>query len=148
MSTAPYLLSGAAGVRCSGALPPDEARWAAGLRSRHEAEGAFIDASRDFPDDLWRCAPTGSGCTNMAQNKARVMVPLPREAFAPVEVARCRKPPVAEPSDTAPAKPSSGIEVGGSQRGSGAIDLRPPAPSPRLHFRAAAAAFHLWEGLP
>ena len=58
-------LACAAGVHCSGALPPDEVRVVLGFDSQHEAERAFIDASRDFPDDLWRCAATGSGCTNM-----------------------------------------------------------------------------------
>ena len=86
-------LACAAGVHCSGALPPDEVRVVLGFDSQHEAERAFIDASRDFPDDLWRCAATGSGCTNMTQNEARVMIPLPEEAFAPAEVVRGRQPP-------------------------------------------------------
>ena len=111
MKAAPYLLAGmaalcasasaqsldqlacAAGVHCSGALPPDELRVVLGFDSQHEAERAFIDASRDVPDDLWRCAATGSGCTNMTQNEARVMIPLPEEAFAPAEVVRGRQPP-------------------------------------------------------
>ena len=138
MKAAPYLLAGmaalcasasaqsldqlacAAGVHCSGAVPPEDARLVLGIDSQHEAERAFIDASRDFPDDLWRCAATGSGCTNMTQNEARVMIPLPEEAFAPAEVVRGRQQPAppamaqapgAKPAATPPAKPRGGIEV-------------------------------------
>ena len=111
-------LACAAGVHCSGAVPPEDARVVLGIDSQHEAERAFIDASRDFPDDLWRCAATGSGCTNMTQNEARVMIPLPEEAFAPAEVVRGRQPPappamaqapVAKPAATPLAKPRGGI---------------------------------------
>ena len=157
MKAAPYLLAGmaalcasasaqsldqlacAAGVHCSGALPPDEVRVVLGFDSQHEAERAFIDASRDFPDDLWRCAATGSGCTNMTQNEARVMIPLPEEAFAPAEVVRGRQPPaapamaqapVAKPAATPPAKSRGGIEVEVSKPGPTEIDLRPPVPAP------------------
>ena len=157
MKAAPYLLAGmaalcasasaqsldqlacAAGVHCSGAVPPEDARLVLGIDSQHEAERAFIDASRDFPDDLWRCAATGSGCTNMTQNEARVMIPLPEEAFAPAEVVRGRQPPAppamaqapgAKPAATPPAKPRGGIEVEVNQPGSKEIDLQPPAPAP------------------
>ena len=157
MKAAPYLLAGmaalcasasaqsldqlacAAGVHCSGALPPDEVRVVLGFDSQHEAERAFIDASRDFPDDLWRCAATGSGCTSMTQNEARVMIPLPEEAFAPAEVVRGRQPPaapamaqapVAKPAATPPAKSRGGIEVEVSKPGPTEIDLRPPVPAP------------------
>ena len=132
-------LACAAGVHCSGALPPDEVRVVLGFDSQHEAERAFIDASRDFPDDLWRCAATGSGCTNMTQNEARVMIPLPEEAFAPAEVVRGRQPPappamaqapVAKPAATPPAKSRGGIEVEVSKPGPTEIDLRPPLPAP------------------
>ena len=132
-------LACAAGVHCSGALPPDEVRVVLGFDSQHEAERAFIDASRDFPDDLWRCAATGSGCTNMTQNEARVMIPLPEEAFAPAEVVRGRQPPaapamaqapVAKPAATPPAKSRGGIEVEVSKPGPTEIDLRPPVPAP------------------
>ena len=132
-------LACAAGVHCSGALPPDEVRVELGFDSQHEAERAFIDASRDFPDDLWRCAATGSGCTNMTQNEARVMIPLPEEAFAPAEVVRGRQPPaapamaqapVAKPAATPPAKSRGGIEVEVSKPGPTEIDLRPPVPAP------------------
>lgn len=130
-------LACAAGVHCSDALQPDEARVVLGFDSQHEAERAFIDASRDFPDDLWRCAATGSGCTNMTQNEARVLIPLPDAAFAPAEVVRGRQPlaapvaaqaPVAKPASTPPAKPRSGIDVEVNQPGPTEIDLRPPAP--------------------
>ena len=126
MKAAPYLLAGmaalcasasaqsldqlacAAGVHCSGAVPPEDARLVLGIDSQHEAERAFIDASRDFPDDLWRCAATGSGCTNMTQNEARVMIPLPEEAFAPAEVVRGRQPPAPPAMAQAPgAKPAA-----------------------------------------
>ena len=119
-------LACAAGVHCSGALPPEDARVVLGFDSQHEAERAFIDASRDFPDDLWRCAATGSGCTSMTQNEARVMIPLPEEAFAPAEVVRGRQPPAppamaqapgAKPAATPPAKPRGGIEVEVNQPG-------------------------------
>ena len=157
MKAAPYLLAGmaalcasasaqsldqlacAAGVHCSGAVPPEDARVVLGIDSQHEAERAFIDASRDFPDDLWRCAATGSGCTNMTQNEARVMIPLPEEAFAPAEVVRGRQPPaapamaqapVAKPAATPPAKSRGGIEVEVSKPGPTEIDLRPPVPAP------------------
>ena len=157
MKAAPYLLAGmaalcasasaqsldqlacAAGVHCSGAVPPEDARVVLGFDSQHEAERAFIDASRDFPDDLWRCAATGSGCTNMTQNEARVMIPLPEEAFAPAEVVRGRQPPAppamaqapgAKPAATPPAKPRGGIEVEVNKPGPTEIDLRPPAPAP------------------
>ena len=157
MKAAPYLLAGmaalcasasaqsldqlacAAGVHCSGAVPPEDARLVLGIDSQHEAERAFIDASRDFPDDLWRCAATGSGCTNMTQNEARVMIPLPEEAFAPAEVVRGRQPPaapamaqapVAKPAATPPAKSRGGIEVEVSKPGPTEIDLRPPVPAP------------------
>ena len=132
-------LACAAGVHCSGALPPDEVRVVLGFDSQHEAERAFIDASRDFPDDLWRCAATGSGCTNMTQNEARVMIPLPEEAFAPAEVVRGRQPPAppamaqapgAKPAATPPAKSRGGIEVEVSKPGPTEIDLRPPVPAP------------------
>ena len=132
-------LACAAGVHCSGALPPDEVRVVLGFDSQHEAERAFIDASRDFPDDLWRCAATGSGCTSMTQNEARVMIPLPEEAFAPAEVVRGRQPPaapamaqapVAKPAATPPAKSRGGIEVEVSKPGPTEIDLRPPVPAP------------------
>ena len=132
-------LACAAGVHCSGALPPDEVRVVLGFDSQHEAERAFIDASRDFPDDLWRCAAIGSGCTNMTQNEARVMIPLPEEAFAPAEVVRGRQPPaapamaqapVAKPAATPPAKSRGGIEVEVSKPGPTEIDLRPPVPAP------------------
>ena len=132
-------LACAAGVHCSGALPPDEVRVELGFDSQHEAERAFIDASRDFPDDLWRCAATGSGCTSMTQNEARVMIPLPEEAFAPAEVVRGRQPPappamaqapVAKPAATPPAKSRGGIEVEVSKPGPTEIDLRPPVPAP------------------
>ncbi|OJX31418.1 MAG: hypothetical protein BGO74_05585 [Burkholderiales bacterium 68-12] len=132
-------LACAAGVHCSGALPPDEVRVVLGFDSQYEAERAFIDASRDFPDDLWRCAATGSGCTNMTQNEARVMIPLPEEAFAPAEVVRGRQPPaapamaqapVAKPAATPPAKSRGGIEVEVSKPGPTEIDLRPPVPAP------------------
>ena len=157
MKAAPYLLAGmaalcasasaqsldqlacAAGVHCSGAVPPEDARLVLGIDSQHEAERAFIDASRDFPDDLWRCAATGSGCTNMTQNEARVMIPLPEEAFAPAEVVRGRQPPaapamaqapVAKPAATPPTKSRGGIEVEVSKPGPTEIDLRPPVPAP------------------
>ena len=157
MKAAPYLLAGmaalcasasaqpldqlacAAGVHCSGAVPPEDARLVLGIDSQHEAERAFIDASRDFPDDLWRCAATGSGCTNMTQNEARVIIPLPEEAFAPAEVVRGRQPPaapamaqapVAKPAATPPAKSRGGIEVEVSKPGPTEIDLRPPVPAP------------------
>ena len=157
MKAAPYLLAGmaalcasasaqsldqlacAAGVHCSGAVPPEDARLVLGIDSQHEAERAFIDASRDFPDDLWRCAATGSGCTNMTQNEARVMIPLPEEAFAPAEVVRGRQPPAppamaqapgAKPAATPPAKPRGGIEVEVNKPGPTEIDLRPPVPAP------------------
>ena len=157
MKAAPYLLAGmaalcasasaqsldqlacAAGVHCSGAVPPEDARLVLGIDSQHEAERAFIDASRDFPDDLWRCAATGSGCTNMTQNEARVMIPLPEEAFAPAEVVRGRQPPAppamaqapgAKPAATPPAKSRGGIEVEVSKPGPTEIDLRPPVPAP------------------
>ena len=132
-------LACAAGVHCSGALPPDEVRVVLGFDSQHEAKRAFIDASRDFPDDLWRCAATGSGCTSMTQNEARVMIPLPEEAFAPAEVVRGRQPPaapamaqapVAKPAATPPAKSRGGIEVEVSKPGPTEIDLRPPVPAP------------------
>jgi len=132
-------LACAAGVHCSGALPPDEARVVLGFDSQHEAERAFIDASRDFPDDLWRCAATGSGCTNTTQNEARVMIPLPAEAFAPAEAVRGRQPPAASATaqapaaksvGTPPAKSRGGIEVEVNQPGPAEIDLRPPAPAP------------------
>ena len=132
-------LACAAGVHCSGALPPDEVRVVLGIDSQYQAERAFIDASRDFPDDLWRCAATGSGCTNMTQNEARVMIPLPEEAFAPAEVVRGRQPPaapamaqapVAKPAATPPAKSRGGIEVEVSKPGPTEIDLRPPVPAP------------------
>ena len=157
MKEAPYLLAGmaalcasasaqsldqlacAAGVHCSGAVPPEDARLVLGIDSQHEAERAFIDASRDFPDDLWRCAATGSGCTSMTQNEARVMIPLPEEAFAPAEVVRGRQPPaapamaqapVAKPAATPPTKSRGGIEVEVSKPGPTEIDLRPPVPAP------------------
>ena len=157
MKAAPYLVAGmaalcasasaqsldqlacAAGVHCSGAVPPEDARLVLGIDSQHEAERAFIDASRDFPDDLWRCAATGSGCTNMTQNEARVMIPLPEEAFAPAEVVRGRQPPAppamaqapgAKPAATPPAKSRGGIEVEVSKPGPTEIDLRPPVPAP------------------
>lgn len=132
-------LACAAGVHCSGAVPPEDARLVLGIDSQHEAERAFIDASRDFPDDLWRCAATGSGCTNMTQNEARVMIPLPEEAFAPAEVVRGRQPPAppamaqapgAKPAATPPAKSRGGIEVEVSKPGPTEIDLRPPVPAP------------------
>ena len=132
-------LACAAGVHCSGALPPDEVRVVLGFDSQHEAERAFIDASRDFPDDLWRCAATGSGCTSMTQNEARVMIPVPEEAFAPAEVVRGRQPPAppamaqapgAKPAATPPAKPRRGIEGEVNKPGPTEIDLRPPAPAP------------------
>lgn len=132
-------LACAAGVHCSGAVPPEDARLVLGIDSQHEAERAFIDASRDFPDDLWRCAATGSGCTNMTQNEARVMIPLPEEAFAPAEVVRGRQPPaapamaqapVAKPAATPPTKSRGGIEVEVSKPGPTEIDLRPPVPAP------------------
>lgn len=157
MKAAPYLVAGmaalcasasaqsldqlacAAGVHCSGAVPPEDARLVLGIDSQHEAERAFIDASRDFPDDLWRCAATGSGCTSMTQNEARVMIPLPEEAFAPAEVVRGRQQPAppamaqapgAKPAATPPAKPRGGIEVEVNKPGPTEIDLRPPAPAP------------------
>ena len=132
-------LACAAGVHCSGAVPPEDARLVLGIVSQHEAERAFIDASRDFPDDLWRCAATGSGCTNMTQNEARVMIPLPEEAFAPAEVVRGRQPPAppamaqapgSKPAATPPAKPRGGIEVEVNKPGPTEIDLQPPAPAP------------------
>ena len=132
-------LACAAGVHCSGALAPDEARIALGMDSQSTAERAFIDASRDFPDDLWRCAATGSGCANMTQNEARVMIPLPDEAFAPAEVVRGRQPPAtsataqtpaAKPAGTPPTKPRGGIDVEVNKPGPTDIDLRPPVPAP------------------
>ena len=149
MKAAPYLLAGAAAlcaaasaqpldqlacaasVHCSGALPPEDARVVLGFDSQHAAERAFIDASRDFPDAVWRCAATGSGCTNMTQNEARVMIPLPDEAFAPAEVVRGRQPPAAPATAQAPAaKPRGGIDVEVNRPGPKEIDLQPPAPAP------------------
>ena len=75
----------------------------------------------------------------MTQNEARVMIPLPEEAFAPAEVVRGRQPPappamaqapVAKPAATPPAKPRGGIEVEVNKPGPTEIDLQPPAPAP------------------
>lgn len=53
-----------------------------------EAQRAFIDASRDVPDDVGRCAAAGECASGMTQNEARTLIPLPDDAFAGAEAMR------------------------------------------------------------
>lgn len=133
-------LACAAGVHCSGAVQPDEARIVLGMDDQAQAQRAFIDASRDFPDHVWRCAATGECAGAMTQNEARVLIPLPDEAFSGAEVMRrgqvqkdptppTRTPAPPKPMAKAPAKPS-GIVVEVNQPGPKEIDLQKPQPAP------------------
>lgn len=148
-------LACAAGVHCSGALQPDEVRVVLGLDSQHEAEQAFIDASRDFPDPVWRCAAAGECAGSMTQNEARVLIPLPDEAFAGAEVTRRRQaaappgaatpPAVAAPSvpgkargpstsqgaGTTQSPPRAGIDIEVNRPGPTEIDLQTPPHNPK-----------------
>jgi len=151
-------LACAAGVVCSGALAPDEARVALGMDSQTTAERAFIDASRDFPDEAWRCAASGQCTGSLTQNEARVAIPLPENGFAAAEALRRRGPGAAAPTpDPAPNRPTNtpskpvvradvadaagakapsanrrpqGIEVEVNQPGPNEIDLQKPQPTP------------------
>ena len=102
-------LACAAGVHCSGALAPDEVRVVLGIDSQYQAERAFIDASRDFPDEVWRCAAAGECGGRMTQNEARVAIPLPDGAFAGAEVLRRREPGAQPAAPGLPASPPSGV---------------------------------------
>lgn len=129
-------LACAAGVHCSGAVQPDEARIVLGMDDQAEAQRAFIDASRDFPDHVWRCAAAGECTGGMTQNEARVLIPLPEEAFAGAEVMRRGqmqkepappgKPPAAPQAAGRTSAKSPGIEVEVNQPGPKEIDLHKP----------------------
>lgn len=134
-------LACAAGVHCHGTpLTSEEVRLVLGMDSQYEAEKAFINASRDFPDSVWRCAAAGECSGSLTQSEARVLIPLPDEALALAEVRRRRQAqpepepailpadtPAARPHAKPAAKPSGGIDVEVNQPGPREIDLRKPS---------------------
>lgn len=151
-------LACAAGVHCSGMLQSEEARIALGIDGQAEAQRAFIDASRDFPDPVWRCAAAGECAGGMTQNEARVLIPLPEEAFAAAEVMRRGQvqkdppPPAKTPAAPRPAgKPaakSPGIEVEINQPGPKEIDLRKPLPTPGGEIQPQDGPWRFANGSP
>jgi hypothetical protein len=154
-------LACAAAVHCNGTVTPEEARLVLDLESQAAAEQAFIEASRDWPDHVWRCAATGDRCGSLTQNEARVLIPLADDAFAAAEVVRGRRPADAQPSrrdvaDTpkgsdSPSRPPSGnktpaIEVEIAKPGPSEVNLERAAPSGNFqpldgtwHFAAGTA---------
>ena len=100
-------LACAAGVFCSGALAPDEARIALGMDSQTTAERAFIDASRDFPDEAWRCAASGQCTGSLTQSEARIAIPLPENGFAAAEALRRKGVPTPDPAPNRPPNTAS-----------------------------------------
>lgn len=159
-------LACAAGVHCAGALAPDEVRVVLGIDSQHEAERAFIDASRDFPDSVWRCAAVGRCEGGMTQNEARVAIPLPDEAFAGAEVMRGReagtvppppgatrtpaKAPVAASPATAPVagRRTNEIDVEVNKPGPREIDLVKPSSSAGGEIQPEDGTWRMVNGSP
>jgi len=169
-------LACAAGVFCSGALAPDEARIALGMDSQTTAERAFIDASRDFPDEAWRCAASGQCSGSLTQNEARVAIPLPEKGFAAAEALRRRGPGAVDPSPdpalnrrpNTPSKPAvtanvaealgakgpsanrrpQGIEVEVNQPGPTEIDLQKPQPTPGGEIQPQDGTWRFVQGSP
>ncbi|MFN3375613.1 MAG: hypothetical protein ACK40S_03560 [Burkholderiaceae bacterium] len=155
-------LACAAGVHCSGALTPEEVRVVLGINSQHEAERAFIDASRDFPDSVWRCAAVGRCEGGMTQNEARVAIPLPAEAFAAAQVMRGREVgTVSPPSDVihrsakAPtaaalvaARRTNEIEVEVNKPGPREIDLAKASPSAGGEIQPEDGTWTIAHGSP
>lgn len=152
-------LACAAGVHCSGAVQPDEARIVLGMDDQAEAQRAFIDASRDFPDHVWRCAAAGECTSGMTQNEARVLIPLADDAFAGAEVMRRgqvqKDPPPPAKTPAAAPKPAGrppvqppGIEVEANRPGPKEIDLQTPQPAPGGEIQPQDGHWRFTHGSP
>ena len=59
-------LACAAGVHCTGTASAIGARARLGM-DRNQAELAFVEASRDWPDTVWACAATASQCGHLSR---------------------------------------------------------------------------------
>ncbi|MCA0324962.1 MAG: hypothetical protein LCH89_05075 [Proteobacteria bacterium] len=128
----------AAGVYCRPqGVNPEEARVVLNLGSQAEAERAFVEASRDWPDSLWRCAATGSQCGSLTQDEAQVLIPMGSEAFAAAEVLRGRveSGTQAAPEPTPPApvgspRPQAGAPTPRANKGIQVETPQPTRPTP------------------
>lgn len=134
-------LACAAGVHCSGTVSPEEARLVLGMDSQAEAERAFVDASRDFPDHVWRCAATGNQCGHLTQNEAQILIPLAEGALPGAELLRRRHAGADSPGEAAPVQPLP--PAGGTQRRPGADPQatptsRSPARKPGIEVEVAS----------
>ena len=99
-------LACAAAVFCSSKITPEDARVVLNLTDA-QAQAAFINASKDWPDHAWRCAAGGRTCGALSQNDAQILIGLPEQAYGPAEQLRANGP-VAEKADVAkPRKPTA-----------------------------------------
>lgn len=95
-------LACAAAVSCTNRVTPTDAQVILGL-TEAQAHNAFIDASQDWPDHVWRCAAGGRTCGNLSQREAQVLIGLPEEAYGPAEQLRAQGPQT-EPTEPTPAR--------------------------------------------
>lgn len=98
-------LACAAAVHCPTKVTPTDAQVVLGL-SETQAHNAFLDASQDWPDHVWRCAAGGGTCGKLSQLDAQVLIGLAEEAYGPAEQLRARGPQT-EPAESTPARKQS-----------------------------------------
>lgn len=121
-------LACAAGVHCMGTASAIGARARLGM-DRNQAERAFVEASRDWPDTVWACAATASQCGHLSRDEARILIGLHDDAYGPAQRLR-GAPPAAQsaamqaPLVVAATNPSAS---GRGQRPAG-IDVEVPRP--------------------
>lgn len=87
-------LACAAGVHCTGTGSAIGARARLGM-DRNQAELAFVEASRDWPDTVWSCAATASQCGHLSRDEARILIGLHDDAYGPAQRLR-GAPPAAQ----------------------------------------------------
>lgn len=105
-------LACAAAVFCAPKITAEDAQVVFNL-TEAQAQTAFIEASKDWPDHAWRCAAGGRTCGALSQTDAQILIGLPEQAYGPAEQLRANGP-VAEKTQetvqpkkpTAPAAPS------------------------------------------
>ena len=95
-------LACAAGVHCASRVTPTDAQVILNL-TEVQAHNAFLDASQDWPDHVWRCAAGGRTCGKLSQLDAQTLIGLAEEAYGPAEQLRARGPQT-EPTEPTPAR--------------------------------------------
>lgn len=133
-------LACAAEVHCAGTASAIGARARLGM-DRNQAERAFVDASRDWPDTVWACAAAATQCGHLSHDEARILIGLHDDAYGSAQRLRgalttAPSSAVQAPLVVTPTNPSgngrgqrpTGIDVEVPRPGASEIVLQPPSP--------------------